>query len=274
MRLLLATGIILATWLVCAAAKPDPMVQLDDAKMVLADGKLGNAREMLSKIDAAGAEDYVAEELLYHKLLLSAAYLSATHYLLVEMEKQDYGETEYYKWLEGQRADYLEEFKEYTQQYLAMTASGSHLDFVRFRLPTVTDEYLQDTGLYSDAQVLGAAVTNWEDGRQGLGKGIIGSQVRVAFVLSVAIHYDLPEASDSLEHVAQRLRAGVPIDYYVVLDWLSKTIHELTGKDEGMWELADTADERIITATEGDFDNHLYTQAMARRNAEGADASE
>jgi len=273
-RLLIATGIILAAWLASAAAQPDPMVQLDDAKLALADGKLAKAKELMGEINTSGAEDYVAEELLYHQMLLSAAYLSATHYLLEELEQQDFGGSAYHKWLKGQRQDYLGELRKQAQDYLDMTANGSHLDFVRFRLPTVSDEYLQDTGLYSDAQVLGAAVTNWEDGRQGLGKGIIGSQVRVAFVLSVAIHYDRPEASDSLEHVAQRLRAGVPVDYYVVLDWLSSTVHQLTGKDEGLWGLADAADERIIAATRDDFDNHLYTQAMARRNAEDADASE
>jgi hypothetical protein len=272
-RFAVITGILLACWLAAAHAA-DAMVELDAAKLKLADGKLGRAKTMLSEIDPAGAEDYVAEELLYHRLLLAAAYLSATHYLLRELERQDYTDRDYYKWLTRQRGDYVAEFEHHASNYLELTADGSQLAFVRFRLPAVTDEYLQDTGLYSDAQVLNAAINNWEDGREGLGKGIIASQVRVAFVLFVAVHYDLPQASDSLEEVAERLRAGVPIDELAVLNWLSGTIHELTGKSEGLYGLAQRADERIIEATAGDFDNSLYAQAMARQNPEEADASE
>jgi hypothetical protein len=257
-----------------AAAAADAMVLLDEAKLNLADGKLGRARELMGEIPTADAEDYVAEEVLYHQLLLSAAYLSATHYLLRELDNQDYIDSGYYGWLAGERESYMREFEGYARQYLDMTADGSQLSFVRFRLPLVTDEYLQDTGLYSDAQVLGAAVNNWEDGREGLGRGIIGSQVRIAFVLAVAVHYDLPEAQTTLEQVAQRLRSGVPIDELTVLDWLSTTIHALTSEDDGLWVLADAADSRIIEATRGEFDNHLYNQALARQNAEEADASE
>ncbi|HES58060.1 MAG TPA: hypothetical protein ENO21_01365 [Firmicutes bacterium] len=274
MRLPLTLALLLAACLASGAAADDPMVQLDEAKLKLADGKLAVAREMMAEIRTAGAEDYVAEEVLYHQLVLAAAYLSATHYLLQELEQQDYSDTAYYKWLARERGNYVREFEHHASEYLDSTADGSHLPFVRFRLPVVTDEYLQDTGLYSDAQVLGAAVSNWEDGREGLGKGIIGSQVRVAFVLAVAIHYDLPQASTTLEQVAQRLRGGVPISQLVVLDWLSGTIHELTDEADGLRKLADIADQRVIEATSGDFDSHLYRQALARQNAEEDDASD
>jgi hypothetical protein len=272
-RLALACGLILALWL-SAASAADPMVQLDDAKLALAAGRIAKARELLGQISTVGAEDYVAEEVLYHQLTLSAAYLSATHYLLREMERQDWAQTSYYQWLKAEREGYLREFARHSEDYLTRTAGGSHLPFVRFRIPLVSDEYLQDTGLYSDAQVLSAAVSNWDDGREGLGRGIIGSQVRIAFVLAIAIHYDLPEASANLEEVAQRLRAGVPINELVVLDWLSATIHQLTTADDGLFSLADTADERIIEATRDHPTHHLYKQAQARRNDGDGNASE
>jgi hypothetical protein len=188
--------------------------------------------------------------------------------------RQDWAQTAYYQWLAAEREGHLREFERHAADYLARTADGSHLPFVRFRIPLVSDEYLQDTGLYSAAQVLCAAVSKWDDGREGLGRGIFGSQVRIASVLAVAVHYDLPQASANLEEVAQRLRAGVPIDELVVLDWLSATIHQLTTAEDGLLALADTADQRIIEATENHPANHLYKQALARKNAEDGDASE
>lgn len=266
-RWILTGMIALAGTLGCALASPavtDPYVLLDEAKLVLGAGRLAQARELLSAIPTAGVEEYIAEELVYQQLLIAAAYLSATHYLLEELQGNGLGDTEYGKWLLTERAGYVRAFIRHASTYLTRTADSPHLEFVRFRLPRVTDDYLMDTGLYAEEPVLAAACTNWEDDREGLGRGIIQAQARVALVLSAAVHYDLPEASATLEDVARRLRVGVPIDELTQLDWLAATAVQLSQPGDGLLRLAARADERIIKLTADQPQHPLRERAFSR----------
>jgi len=209
-----------------AADGADPYVLLDAAKLKLGEGRLAKARELLAEIPLAGAEGYVDEEILFQQLLINSAYLKATNYLLSELGRDDLGNSAYARWLAGERDGYAATFARLARQYLADTAGGPRLDFVRFRLPLVTAEHINDLELYSDPEILGPAVTNWDDGREGLGKGLIAGQARVALVLSAARYYDLPDAAGSLEQVRQRLDSGVPLDYALVLEWISEEAGE------------------------------------------------
>jgi hypothetical protein len=204
------------------AADSDPYVLLDAAKLKLGEGRLAKARELLAAIPLQAAEEYVDEEVLFQQLLINSAYLKATGYLLSELERDELAESAYARWLRGERDGYAATFARLAQQYLERTGGGPRLDFVRFRLPVVTAEHINDLELYSDVEILGPAVTNWDDGREGLGKGLIAGQARVALVLAAARYYDLPDAARSLEQVRQRLLSGVPLDYGEVLAWIAE----------------------------------------------------
>ena len=200
----------------------DPYVLLDAAKLKLGDGRLTKAREMLAEIPLENTQAYVTEEIILQRLLINGAYLKATHYLLTQLERFELGDSAYAQWLADERETYASAFTMLAQRYLDSTAGGPRMDFVRFNLPLVTIDHLNDLELYSDPEILGPAVTNWDDGRQGLGKGLIAGQARVALVLSAARYYDMPEAAASLEQVSRRLESGVPLDYAVVLEWLAE----------------------------------------------------
>lgn len=200
----------------------DPYVLLDAAKLKLAEGRLARAREMLAEIPLGAAEDCVSEEIVFQQLLVNSAYLIATHYLFTELQHGGHGDSAYAGWLESERDGYAASFAKLGRQFLDSTAAEPRLDFVRFRLPVVTAEHLNDLELYSDPEILSPAVTNWDDGREGLGKGLIAGQARVALVLAAARYYDLPEAAPSLEQVRLRLTSGVPLDYAEVLAWIAE----------------------------------------------------
>jgi len=207
------------TWAAESQPVADPIVLLDAAKLELADGRLRQANEALAEIPLTPPLDYVGEEVLFQRLLLNAAFLSATHFLLVELEHNELAESTYGLWLAEERAGYADALAADGEDYLALAAS-SQLDFVRFRLPLVTGEHLADTELYTDPEILSPAVTNWDDGREGLGKGLVAGQARVALVLAAARYYDLPQAAATIEEVAVRLRSGVPVERPAVLEWL------------------------------------------------------
>jgi hypothetical protein len=206
-----------------AADSSDPFVLLDAAKVAIADGKLQQAADMLAAIPPGGAEPYVAQEVLFQRLLLTGAFLNASGALLQELEGAKFSASGYAGWLRQQQAGYAQQFSGLAGAYLDQTQQGLACDFVRFRLPVVTAEHLKDLGMYSDAQVLRAAVENWDEGKQGLGEGLMGTQARVALVLAAASFYDLAQASATIEGVAARLHAGVPLDPPTVLDWLAQT---------------------------------------------------
>jgi hypothetical protein len=259
---------------------PDPYVLLDEAKLVLGRGKLDKAQQLLSAIPLEGAEDYVAQEVIYERLLIVSAFLTATQTLHGALVQQKFADGGYAAWLKAEQAKHAGVFAGLARDYLARTADGAALDFVRFRLPVVSDEYLQDVLLYTDPMVLTAAVTNWEDGRQGLGKGLIGSQARVALVLAAAVNYDLPQASSTVEQVAQRLRTGVPIAQPQVLDWIADTALRYSLPGDGLAAVAQEADARLaqLLSTEPEAKLSARLKQRARgaapnQNAAGAEAS-
>lgn len=270
----------LALCLSLARPDPDPYVLLDEAKLVLGRGKLDKAQQLLSAIPLDAAEDYVAQEVVYERLLIVSAFLTATQTLHSALVQQQLTQGGYAVWLKEEQARHAAAFASLARDYLARTAGGAALDFVRFRLPVVSDEYLQDVLLYTDPMVLSAAVTNWEDGRQGLGKGLIGSQARVALVLAAAVHYDLPQASSTVEQVAQRLRTGVPIAQPQVLDWMADTALRYSLPGDGLAEVAREADTRLAQlladAPEARLASRLEQRGHGARkdkNAAGAEAS-
>jgi len=203
------------------AAAADPFVQLDAAKLQLGDGKLRGAGELMAEIPLDGCEDYVREEVLFQQLLITAALLSGMHYVHAEVERLDFAEQGYRDWLSSERDVFAAQFAQLAGSYLAATTDGPALDFVRFRLPVVTIEHLADVELYSDPEILRPAAVNWADEREGLGRGVIAGQARVALVLAAARFYDREQAASSLFEVNARLANGVPLDYAAVLDWLA-----------------------------------------------------
>jgi hypothetical protein len=268
----------LAFTLALTRPNPDPYVLLDEAKLVLGKGKLDRAQQMLSAIPLDSAEGYVAEEVLYERLLVCSAFLTATQTLHGALAQQKLDSGGYAKWLKDEQANYATDFAAMARDYLARTAKGAALDFVRFRLPVVSDEYLQDVMLYTDPMVLSAAVTNWEDGRQGLGKGLIGSQARVALVLAAAVNYDLPKASSTVEQVAQRLRTGVPVDQAQMLDWIADTAQRYNLPGDGLAGVAAETDARLGQVLAGKPDAALalrlgQREQAAEKNASRAEAS-
>ena len=135
-------------------------------------------------------------------------------------------------------------------RYLELTTAGPQLEFVRFRLPLVTTEHLTDLELYTDPEILGPAVRNWDDGREGLGKGLIAGQARVALVLAAVRHYDRESASPSLEAASERLRGGVPLSYPVMVDWLAETAAAVP-ESPALAALAEDADDRLLSVEGG-----------------------
>ena len=288
--LVLVCGMVLAALATAAArdpepvetadpvpAGPDPYVLLDEAKLKLGEGRLAQARELLKTTPTADVEGYVIEEVLLQRMLVNSAFLRATHYLWLQLEAMELADTGYGEWLAGECADYAGDFADQAERYLELTAEGPQLDFVRFRLPVVTTEHLTDLELYTDPEILGPAVRNWDDGREGLGKGLIAGQARVALVLGAVRHYDRDSASPSLEMASERLRAGVPLDYAVLLDWIAGTAR-FVPDDDRLADLADRADRRLRTVEGGleliELRERLAAEAAARAEAEAAAALE
>lgn len=244
----------------------DPYVMLDEAKLSIGDGKLRRASEMLAVIDPAGAEDFVAEELLFQRLLLAGAFLNSAGSVLKDAQNAGYADSAYAAWLHAEGERYARDYSALAGQYLAATADGLACDFVRFRLPRVTADHLSDAVLYSDPQVLRAAVQNWDEAKTGLGKGLIGTQARVALVLGAATFYDMPHGAATLEGASMRLRNGVPLDERAVLDWLAQTAYDQQAVGGGgLREVRDAADARLepLLRTPGS----VLRQRYDRRNA-------
>ena len=241
---------VVALGAICSAARPlglsDPLVALDYAKQRLADGRIGDALELFAALPPAPADEpYIAEEALLQQLLCEYALLTAAHSLLEVVRSAGEGDSAYAAWLAAERMQHTEALKRFTRSYLAATAEGAQLDFVRFALPRVTEEHLQDTELYSDVAIVGAAVTNWADGREGLGRGLIGTQSRVALVLAAAVHSDLPQAAAGLAQIEERLAAGVPLRQEVLLPWLAQSCRQFAGPGDGLAELAAQVTARL-----------------------------
>ncbi len=255
-------------------ASDDPLVRLDEAKLLLAEGKLLAASEALSEIPHT-AEPYVTEEIVYTQLLIAGTYLSSAYRLAGVLEHNAQGGSNYAKWLKDERTAYAARFVELAHEYLGLTKDGPALDFVRFRLPRVSDEHLRDMELYADPQILAAAVTNWDEGREGLGRGLVQTQTRVALVLSAAVNYDLPEASRTLAGVAERLKAGVPLDYPTVLDWLADLSLQHSAAAPELAAIAAEADARIMryTAQQPDGEPRRRASARQKANSGGAEPS-
>jgi hypothetical protein len=262
--LLLTSDALLST--AALAQATDPMVQLDSAKMTLADGKLSDAQEQFAAITTAGAEDYVVEEVVFQRMILSAAFLNATQFLLDELGRHKRGESTYAAWLAGQRDAHSADYQANVQQFLALTAGGMSLEFVRFRLPKVSEAHLQDVILYSDPEVLAAATTNWDEGREGLGKGLIMAQARVAVTLAAAQYYDLPLASASIAGVSRRLSAGVPLEPEIVLDWVADTSLRLAPGSPPLKALSQEADRRLAALIAGHPGSGWDKRIELRRN--------
>ena len=237
----------------------DPMVALDSAKLTLGEGKLEDARKQLASIQTGAAEAYVDEEIAFQRMLLDAAFLDAANFLWNELGKMKLGDGNYAKWLWGERDKYADSLASEVRSYLGLTDKGYQLTFVRFRLPEVTDQHVADVELYSDRQVLTAAAQNWDDGRDGLGRGLILAQARVAVLLSAASFYDMPK-SGNLQVVEARLRAGVPIYPAVTMDWIAETCHRLEGAGNGLGQLGKGAYARLATL----LTEHANPQLSAR----------
>jgi hypothetical protein len=243
----------------------DPFVALDAAKTTLADGKLEDARSELAQIPTDAAEPYVNEEVVFQRMLLEAAFLDASNFLWSELGRMKLGNGAYAKWLYGERDKYADSLAQEVRGYLQLTEGGYTLTFVRFRLPEVTDQHVADVELYSDHQVLTAAAQNWDDGRDGLGRGLILAQARVAVALSAASFYDMPN-SGNLQQVTGRLAAGVPIYPAVTMDWIAETCHRLEGAGNGLGGLYKAADTRLAAM----LAQHPSAQLAARLSARAA----
>lgn len=254
---------------------PDPMVKLDKAKMLMSDGKLIAASELLDDIPHT-AEPYVSEEIVFTELLIAGTYLASAHRLVRELDALEQADCAYAEWLRGERGRYAKHFVDLADEYLAMTEDGPALEFVRFRLPRVSEDHLLDMELYADPQILSAAITNWDDGREGLGRGLVQTQTRVSLVLSVGVHYDLDVASATLHGMSERLRAGVPLNYPTVLDWLADISQQHAAALPALADVAHQADERLLEAVSGGLDNSgLRERARQRRvQADGASKDE
>ena len=244
-----------------AFAQSDPYVELEQAKFKLAEGKLNAARDLLSAIDASGAEEFVREELAFQRMLIDYSQVQAITHLLRRLEDTGRDQTEYAGWLRQEWGRYAERLLASGSEFMELSRERQDLEFIRFRLPHITEENLQDLELFADEMVLTAAIENWAEGRGGLGRALVSSQARVALVLAAAIHYDKAEAGESIGSVQDRLRDGVLIDDITTLDWLSSGLRELS-PGWRLRELADEADRRILQRTEG------LTGSQWRRRAE------
>jgi hypothetical protein len=251
----------------------DPFVQLDTAKLQLGDGKLRGASELMAEIPLDGCEDYVREEVLFQQLLITAALLSGTHYVHAEIARLDFAEQGYRDWLSSERDVYAAQFAQLARSYLAATTDGPALDFVRFRLPVVTIEHLADVELYSDPEILRPAAVNWADEREGLGRGVIAGQARVALVLAAARFYDREQAASSLFEVNERLASGVPLDYAAVLDWLAETASLAANENQELRRLAISLDSRLLSLAAADVDESFRQRAAERQAANNWEAN-
>jgi hypothetical protein len=244
----------------------DPYVLLDAAKLTLADTKLERAARQLAAIPLGQAEPYVDEEIVLQRLLLAGAFLDSCTYLHQVLESQGLGDGNYARWLEQERGRHAQQFAALARDYLQRTQRGYALSFVRFRLPRVNEEHLRDVELYSDPQFLLAAAENWDQGRRGLGKGLILTQARIAVVLAAAVHYDLPEASQTLRGAERRLEAGVPLRPALLLDWIAETASHNGARDADLRNLAREADTRMTALPPGQVPEQLSERLEARRN--------
>jgi hypothetical protein len=244
---------------------PDPYVLLDEAKTQVGDGKLHRAEELLAAIPTGmAAEKYVDEEILLQRLLLCGAFMRAAGAVLHDASNAKYASSTYSTWLRAEHARYAKEFADLASEYLAETADGLECDFIRFRLPRVTAEHLKDIALYADPQVLRAAVENWDQDKQGLGKGLIATQARVALVLEAAAFYDLSVASATIEGVSGRLRNGVPLTQPVLLDWLAQAaVNEGEAVKATLEPIRTIADGRLKPLLASD---PVLTERYNRRN--------
>lgn len=244
----------------------DPYVLLDTAKLKLGEGRLPQALDLLDRIAIEETDGYIAEEVLFQQMLINSAFLSATHYMYIELARSELAESAYGGWLAAERDGYAAAFAAGAEDYLARTREhGPQLDFVRFRLPLVTVEHLADLELYSDPEILAPAVKNWDDGREGLGKGLIAGQARVALVLAAARYYDRAEASKSLVVIGDRLHSGVPLNHVTVLDWIAETAARIE-TDDGLRLVARQADEYLLEYSSALEEGDLRIRADARLN--------
>jgi len=252
----------------------DPFVALDAAKSTLQEGHLEDARSELAAIPLGGAEKYIDEEVLLQRMLLDAAFLDAANFLYDELGTMKLGSGAYAKWLWGQRDQFAATLSGDMRDYLARTAGGYALGFVRFRLPEVTDQHIEDVALYSDKQVLSAAAQNWDEGRQGLGQGLILAQARVAVVLSAAGFYDM-NTPGNLQQVAARLTAGVPVYPAQTMDWIAETCHRLAPAGHDLKALGQQADTRLaymlVSKPSAQFAARMQARAAQPKAAAAAD---
>lgn len=243
----------------------DPFVLLDAAKVQIGNGQLVKAAEMLAAIPLTRAEPYVAQEILFQRMLLASAALNASGSLQHDLASRGFGGSTYAAWVKAQHTQFAQQFAALALLYLGQTQHGLACDFIRFRLPVVTAEHLKDLEMYADPQVLKAAVDNWNDDKQGLGMGLIATQERVAVVLAAAPFYDLQEASLTIEGVAGRLHAGVPLDEQTVLDWLAQTAAQAQAGEDELGSVQRQADARLqpLLAVR---DNSLLRSRYNKRN--------
>jgi len=234
-----------------AALHRDPMVLLDEAKLVLGEGRLEDAEELLAQVPTINAEPEVIEEVLVQRLLINSAGLSAVHYLLAGLKDLELADSAYGEWLIAERERYCQAYIHHCTELLTRCAGGFSLEFIRFRLPEVSTDHLRDTEVYMDTAFLNAACTNWTEGREALGRGLVASQARVAVVLGAASFYDLPQAAPDLGHVNARLAAGVPLDEVALLAWLSQISSQHALPGDGLAELARQLDRRLLQLDSG-----------------------
>lgn len=223
------------------AESDDPLVKLEEAKLAIADGKLARAQDMLAEIPLGDAEEYVRQEVIFQRMMLSAALLQATDFLLRELVEGDLFESGYADYLVEERSAHATRFEESAREFIGFTKSDPRLEFVRFRLPYVTVEHLRDVDLYSDFEMLSAAADSWERDQQRLGKGIVNAQARVALVLACARYYDLEQASATIEAVSLRLLEGVPVDMDQTVEWIAEFSYSVANPADGLEELSELA---------------------------------
>lgn len=244
----------------------DPLVALDTAKHVLGDGRLEEAQRQFAQIHGTPAEPYIDEEVALQRMLLDGAFLDATHQLISQLYRMEQGQGRYSAWLHMKRDEYAGNFASHARRYLELTQGGAHLTFVRFRLPHVSVEHLNDVVLYGDPQVLAAATKNWDEGREGLGKGLILAQARVAVALNAATFYDMHEGKTTIADVSRRLMSGVPLSHLQVLDWIADTGLRLKAAGNGLEQLSRGVDDRLLTLSATIPAPHLVQRANERRN--------
>ncbi|MCB1221016.1 MAG: hypothetical protein H7A35_08365 [Planctomycetales bacterium] len=227
------------------ATSGDPMVLLEEAKLEIADGKLAHAQELLAAIPLDDEEEYVNQEVLFQRMLLSASLLQATDFLLKELVNAELFESGYADYLVDERSSQAALFEETAARFIELSGTDPELEFVRFRLPFVTIEHLRDVELYSDVEMLKAAADSWSRDQQRLGKGLINAQARVALVLICARYYDLEQASISIEAVSLRLLEGVPVDMRETVSWISEFAFSVANPADGLEELSRIADASL-----------------------------